>query len=324
MKRRTFMLATAAGASSLAFPSFAQTAANYPSKPIRLIVGFAAGGATDIVARIVATHLQAELKQSVIVENKPGGGSNIGADQVVRAAPDGYTLLMATIANATNMSIYKNLAYDTQRDLVPVSMIMSAPSVLVVTPSLPVHNLKELIALAKAKPGELAFASSGAGGSPHLAGEMLKLRAGIDMLHVPYKGAAPALNDVVAGFVPVGFKTAMSAIPHIKAGKLRAIAVASSHRLELLPDVPTMAEAGMPDFEVSSWNGVMAPTGTPQAIIDKLAAECSKIAKLPEVQKTFAAQAATAVGNSPEEFKKFIDAEIKKWAEVAKAANISL
>jgi tripartite-type tricarboxylate transporter receptor subunit TctC len=302
--------------------SHAQT--SYPDRPIKLIVPFAAGGPTDMVGRLMAHGMEKELGQNIIVENKPGGGSNIGSELVARAKPDGYTLLLGTIANATNMSIYNNLNYSTERDLVAITQFMSSPSVLVVNPSIPVKNLDELIAYAKANPGKLSFASSGAGGSPHLAGEMLKLRANIDLLHVPYKGASPALNDVLGGNVSMGFMTAAGALPSINAGKLRAIAVAGAQRLPQLPDVPTMQEAGITDFEVSSWNGLFAPAGTPPAILQKLAEAALKVITQPEMQKTFESHASLGVGGTPEQFKQYVHAEIVKWEKVAKAASIKL
>ncbi len=299
-------------------------AANYPSKSVRIVVGFAPGGATDIVARSIAEKLTQSLRQTFVVENRAGAGSNIGAEIVARADADGYTLLLGTIANATNMSIYKALKYDTLRDFAPISQLMSAPSVLVASPSFPANSVKEVVAAAKAKPGTITYASSGAGGSPHLAGAMLELRGGVQMVHVPYKGAAPALTDVVSGTVNVGFKTALSALPSMQAGKLKPLAVAATKRLPQLPNVPTMAEAGFPDFEVSSWNGLLAPAGTPPAIIEKLYRELVKIIALPDIRERFAAQAAEPVGSSPAEFRAYIEREIKRWGEVARAANISL
>jgi tripartite-type tricarboxylate transporter receptor subunit TctC len=305
-------------------PALAQDAAAYPGKPIRILVGFAPGGATDIVARTVAEKLQAAWGQPVVVENRPGAGSNIAAEQAARAEPDGHTLLLGTIANATNMSLYKNLKYDTLRDFAPITQLMSAPSVLVVSPALPVDDLKGLIALAKQRPGTLTYASSGAGGSPHLAGELLELRAGIDMVHVPYKGAAPALADVIGGQVNLGFKTALSALPSMQAGRLKPIAVAANQRLPQIPNVPTMAEAGFPDFEVSSWNGLLAPARTPPAIVAKLHRELVRILQLPDVRERFATQAAEPVGNSPDEFRAYIRSEIDRWGTVARTANIVL
>ncbi len=298
--------------------------AKYPEKPIKIIVGFAAGGPTDIVARLVGNRLEKALGQPVIVENKPGGGSNIASAEAARAKPDGYTLFLGTIANATNMSVYKNLSYDTERDFIPISQLVSSPSVLVVNNDLPVKSLKELIAYAKANPGKLSYASSGAGGSPHLAGEMLKQRAGIDALHVPYKGAAPAMNDVMGGTVSMGFKTASGVTTTIQAGRIRAIAIASNTRLPQLPDVPTLNELGFKDFEVSSWSGLFAPKGTPQAIIDILGKATVDILKNPEVRKQLEGMGAIPIGSTPEEFKKYVRSEIEKWGVVAKAANIQL
>jgi tripartite-type tricarboxylate transporter receptor subunit TctC len=296
----------------------------YPSQPIRLIVSFAAGGPTDIFARLVASKLEKELGQPIIVENKPGGGSNIGSEFVAKAKPDGYTLLVGTVANATNMGIYKNLGYDTARDFAPITQIMSSPSVLVVNNNLPVRSLSELIAYAKARPGKLSYASSGAGGMQHHAGELLKLRTGIDVIHIPYKGAAPALTDVIGGTVDFGFKTASGVMPAILSGKVRPLAVAGSARLAQLPDVPTMAEAGMPDLEADSWNGLFAPAGTPPAIIKRLADATIAILKTPEIKERFAAISATPVGSSPEEFSKYVKAEITKWGMVAKQANVQV
>jgi len=318
-------LAAAAGLALIGRPARAQdAAATYPARPIRILVGFAPGGATDIVARSIAQKLQDAWGQPVTIENKPGAGSNLAAEAVMRAEPDGYTLLLGTIANATNMSLYKNLKYDFVRDFIPITQIMAAPSVLVVSPALPVDDLKGLIALARAKPGTLTYASSGAGGSPHLAGEMLEQRAGIQMVHVPYKGAAPALADVIGGQVNLGFKTALSAIPSMQAGKLKPIAVAANRRLPQIPTVPTMAEAGIADFEVSSWNGLLAPTRTPPAIVAKLHREVVRILALPDVRERFAAQAAEPVGSSPEEFRAYIRSEIDRWAVVSKKANVVL
>ena len=309
---------------ALLFTPFALAQDNYPSRPIKLIVPFPPGGATDIVGRLVAQRLQEALGQPVVVENKAGAGSNIGSEQVAKAAPDGYTLLLGTIANATNMSIYKNMSYDTLRDFAPVTQTMAAPSVLVVTNALPANNLKELIGLAKAQPGKLSFASSGAGGSPHLAGELLKLRAGIDIIHVPYKGAAPALVDVVSGVVSMGFKTALSAIPHMQSGKLKPFAVAATKRLAQIPNVPTMVEAGLPDFEVSSWNGVLAPAKTPPEIIARLNQALVRILATQDVKERFAAQAAEPVGSTPEQFRAYIQSEIDKWAQVVKASGAKI
>jgi tripartite-type tricarboxylate transporter receptor subunit TctC len=295
--------------------------ARYPTKPIKLVVGYTPGGATDIIARTIAAKLQDSLGQTVIVENKPGATSNIASEAVAKAAPDGYTLLMGTIANATNMTIYKTPGYDTLRDFVHITQTMSAPSVLAVHPSVPAKTLRELIALAKAQPGKLTYASSGNGGSPHLAGELLKLRAGIDIVHVPYKGATPGMTDLLGGQVTMSFQTALSAIPHLQSGKLNVIAAAAHRRMTLLPNVPTMAEAGMPDFEVSSWNGLFAPAKTPTDIVARLHQATVKALALPDVREKLAAQGAEAVGQSPEEFRNYIRNEIDKWGRVIRESG---
>ena len=302
--------------------TWAQT--SYPERPIRLIVSFAAGGPTDIFARLVAVRLEKELGQPIIVENKPGGGSNIGSEFVARAKPDGYTLLLGTIANTTNMALYKNLGYDTERDFVHITQIMSSPSILVVNNNIPAKNLAELIAYVQANPGKLSYASSGAGGLQHHAGELLKLRANLDMLHIPYKGAAPALTDVVGGNVAMGFKTASGVMPTILNGRVRAIAVAGRQRLAQLPDLPTMIEAGMPDFEADSWNGLFAPAGTPPDIIAKLAKATIAILKSAEIAEKFATISATPVGSTPEQFKRYVHEEIVKWGQVAKQAGVKI
>ncbi len=288
----------------------------YPIKPIRILVGYAPGGATDIVARSVAIKMQETLGQPVIVENRAGASSNIASEFVARSSPDGYTLLLGTIANATNMTAYKNMGYDTLRDFVHITQFMTAPSVLTTHPAVPAKNLKELIAVAKQNPGKLAFSSSGNGGSPHLAGEMLKMRANIDLIHVPYKGAAPAIADLLGGQVQMSFQTALSAIPHLKSGKLNVIAVASKKRMGTLPNVPTMAEAGLPDFEVSSWNGLFAPAKTPPHIVAALYSAASKALKTQDIIEKMEAQGAEPVGSNPEEFRAFVKAEIDKWEQV--------
>ncbi len=288
----------------------------YPIKPIRLIVGYAPGGATDIVARSIAAKMQETLGQTIIVENKAGAGSNIASEFVARSTPDGYTLLLGTVANATNMSAYKNLGYDTMRDFVHITQTMTAPSVLAIHPSLPARNLVEFISLAKQTPGRIAFSSSGNGGSPHLAGELLKMRAGLDLIHVPYKGAAPALNDLLSGQVQMSFQTALSAIPHLKGGKLQVLGVASKKRMNSMPNVPTMAEAGLPDFEVSSWNGLFAPAKTPAPIVAALYHATIKALNSQDIRDKMDAQGAEPVGSSPEEFRLFIKNEIDKWEQV--------
>lgn len=297
---------------------------DYPNKPIRLIVSFAAGGPTDIFARLIASKLSDKLGQPMIVENRPGGGSNIGSALVARADPDGYTLLIGTTANTTSMGTYANPGYDTVKDFEHITQIMSSPSVLVVSNNLPVNTLAELIAYAKKNPGKLTYASSGAGGMQHHAGEMLKLRAGIDAVHIPYKGAAPARTDVISGRVDMGFKTGAGVMPSILGGQLRPIAVAGSSRLAQLPDTPTMAEAGMPGLEADSWNGLFAPAGTPPEIINKLAHATIEILKTPEIAERFAVISSVPVGSSPAEFSAYVASEVKKWGAVAKEANVKI
>ena len=316
------LLAAVAAAPALAQSPAAAPA--YPTQPIRLLVGYAPGGPTDIIARLVATRLQEVLGQTVVVENKAGASSNIASEEVARAKPDGHTLLLGTIANATNMTFYKKMNYDTLRSFAPITQLVASPSVLMVNATLPVRNVSELIALGKAKPGTLSFASSGNGGSPHLGGELLKMRTGVDMIHVPYKGTAPAMNALLSGEVSMSFVTSLSAIPQAKNPKLRALAVAGTQRLPQLPDVPTLIESGLAGFEVSSWSGLMAPAGTPPAIIARLNAETTKILALPEVRATLLAQAALPVGSTPDQFRSYIAEEIDRWGKVIKLTGATL
>lgn len=300
---------------SVAGGAFAQT---YPTKPIRLIVAFPPGGATDITARTIGHKLSESLGQPVVIDNRPGAGSNIGTEIAAKASPDGYTLFMCTIANSINHTLYKNLPFDLVKDFAPVTQATSVTSFLVVHPSLPVKSVKELIELAKSKPGQLNYASSGIGTSPHLAAEMFKTMAGVDMLHIPYKGTAPELTDLLAGVVKIAFETTPAVLPRVKAGKLRALAVNSAKRTPLLPDVPTMSESGLPGFEVTSWNGVLVPAGTPKEIITQLHSEIVKVLQMPDVKERLSSLGADPVGNTPEQFATFIQAEIKKWAKVIK------
>lgn len=304
--------------------ALADDAANYPSKPISFVIGYPPGGASDIMSRLIGAKLHEKLGQSVVVENRPGAGGNIATNYVNREPADGYTLLLGTIAHATNMSVYKAPGYDTRRDFIPVIQFMKAPSLLVVRADAPYGNLEQLLAAARAEPGKLSFASTGAGGSPHLAGELLKLRTGIDILHVPYKGAGPVLNDLIGGYVTMSFMTIPGALQQIHAGKLKPIAIASQQRSAELPNVPTMAEAGVPDFEVNSWNGLFVRKNTPPAIVEKLNRSINTILTSPEVKKQIETEGAIPVGGTEAEFGDYVDAEIKKWAEVAKAANIQL
>lgn len=301
--------------------SFAQDT-SYPSKPIRMIVPFAPGGATDTIARLIGAKLQESLGQPVLVENKPGAGTNIGVAAVANAAPDGHTLLMGTPSIPVNPALYSQLPYNWQRDLQPVSMVGFVPNLLVVHPSQPVNSVKDLIAHAKANPGKLNFGSSSVGGAIHLSGELFNSMAGVVMVHVPYKGSAPAMTDLLAGRIALMFDNLPSAMPHAKAGKLRALAVTSSKRSALFPEVPTVAEAGLPGFEVLSWNGVFVPAGTPRDIVMKLQAGIRKAVAQPDVQQRFAEQGIEAGGNTPEEFGAFLKAEADKWQPLVRRLGL--
>jgi len=294
----------------------------YPAKPIRLVVPFPAGGTTDILARAVGQKLTEAWGQPVVVDNRPGAGGNIGAELVAKAASDGYTLLMGTVGtHAINASLYAKMPYDHIKDFAPVILVAGVPNVLVVNPAVPVNSVQELIAYAKANPGRLNFASSGSGTSIHLSGELFKVMAGVQMTHIPYKGSAPALQDLIGGQVQLMFDNLPSALPQIKGGKLRALAVTSAARAAALPDVPTVAEAGLPGFEASSWFGVLAPAGTPVAIIARLNAEIAKWLASPEAREKLASQGANAAGGSPEDFAKHIAAETAKWQKVVKESG---
>jgi tripartite-type tricarboxylate transporter receptor subunit TctC len=317
---RLGLLALATGA--LAVPGTA--AAAYPDKPIRLIVPFPPGGATDVIGRVMAMRLTTALGQSVIVDNRGGASGNIGADAVAKAAPDGYTLLLGAVtSHSINATLEKaTIKYNFEKDLVPVAIVGSVPLVFVVHPSVPVKTLKELIAYAKSKPGELSFASSGAGGPQRLAGEMFKRSAGVDMMHVPYKGSGPAMTDLIGGQVLTMVETVPAALPHIKAGKLRPLAVTTAQRISMLPDVPTAGEAGLPGFEVGSLFGILAPAGTPREIVARLNTEVLKLLALPEVKEQLLAQGAYAMSTTPEQAAARIHQEVEMWAGVIREANV--
>jgi len=298
-------------------------AQGYPAKPVRMIVAYPPGGGTDIVGRVVAQKLGESLGQSVVVENRGGASGNIGTELAARAAPDGYTILMGNVApNAINVSLFKNLPFDPVADFVPVSLVASTPNILVVHPSTPARTVKEVIALAKAKPGTLNFASAGVGSSSHLAGELFRILAGADIVHVPYKGAGPAMVDVLSGQVQLYFATMPAAMPHVKSGKLAPVAVTSSRRSQALPDLPTTAEAGVPGYEASTWYGVLAPAHTPAAVIARLHENIVRILAVSETRARLADQGFEPVGSSPEEFGAYIKSEIAKWEKVIGDAGI--
>lgn len=296
----------------------------FPSKPIHLVVGYAAGGSTDVVARIVGQQLSEVLGQPVVIENRPGAGGSIASAQVARSAPDGHTIFMSTIANTINTSLYPKLPFDFATDLAPISLVATVPNVLVVNPQVPAANLKEFIALAKSKPGQINFASSGAGSSIHLSGELFNMVAQVQLVHVPYKGSAPAVVDLISGQVQSMFDNLSSSLPYIKAGKLRALAVTSAHRSAAAPDIPTMAEAGLPGCEVTSWFALVAPAKTPQAIVARLNAELGRILAEPRVKARLAELGADAAPSTPEELAELIASETKKWAGVIKASGASI
>jgi tripartite-type tricarboxylate transporter receptor subunit TctC len=300
-------------------------AQQYPTKAVRLIVGFPAGGTSDIMARLTGQKLSEAWGQTFIIDNRPGAGGNIGTELVAKAAPDGYTLLVSPGSTLTsNPAVYSKVPFDTVRDFAPVTMIAGVPNALVVHPSVPANNVKALIALAKSRPGQLAYASTGAGQSTHLSAELLKTSAGINLIHVPYKGSAPALTDIVAGQVSVMFDNMPSVLPFIKSGRLKPLAVSSAARSRALPDVPTVAESALPGFDVTVWFGVLAPAATSRDIVNRLNAEIVKAIKTPDMRERFAQQGADAIGNTPEDFAAVIKRDLAKWAKVVKDANIKL
>ncbi|MDB5802879.1 MAG: Tripartite tricarboxylate transporter family receptor [Betaproteobacteria bacterium] len=319
MMKRLIAAAVCAGLAS----TCAQAQEKYPSRQIRLLVGYAPGGATDLMARALADQLSRSLGQTVLVDNRPGATSNIASEIAAKSAPDGYTLLMGTIANATSMTGFKHLGYDTMRDFTQITQTMTAPSVLSTAPSFPAKNLRELLALAKARPGIYSFASTGIGSSPHLAGELLKMRTGIDIIHVPYKGGSPAMTDLLGGQVTMSFMTAVSALPYLQSGKLGVIGVAAHKRMSQLPNVPTIEEGGVPDFEVSSWNGLFAPAKTPAPIVEKLWEASVAALKSPQVREKIEGEGGEPGGQTPAQFRAYVQAEIEKWGKVIKAANVS-
>jgi tripartite-type tricarboxylate transporter receptor subunit TctC len=300
-------------------------AAEYPTRPVTLVVAFTPGGPSDVIARILGKQLHEMLGQPFVIENRPGAGGNIAAEAVANAAPDGYTLLMGNNSIlATNASLYKKLAYDPERDFIPISLIGSQANILVVNPSVPVKSMAELIALAKAKPRELNFASSGHGAAAHLAGELFRTEAKVDIVHVAYKGAAPALQDVVAGHVQMMFATAASVVGLIRDGKVRPLAVTTPKRTALLPDVPTVAELGIPGFDATTWHGLVAPAGTSKEIIGALHHAMVTTLNDPAVRKALMDLGVDIVGSTPKEFESYIQAEIPKWAAVVKASGAGL
>jgi tripartite-type tricarboxylate transporter receptor subunit TctC len=316
LTRRDFLGATAAGLVVAGMGGAASAQSAYPAKPIRLIVPYPPGGSTDIAARVVGEQISQSLGQRFVVDNRPGAGGNIGMQLAATSDPDGYTVVVGTTAHAINMTLFKDLSYDTVKDFQPIALLTEVPLILVVNPAVKAQTVEELIALAKQEPGSLDVASSGNGQSTHLAAELFNAMAGVKMTHVPYKGSAPAITDVVAGHVQLMFDTVMSALPHVQAGKLRALAVTSAKRAPVVPDVPTIAEAALPGYEAIAWNGLFAPKGTPRAIIDQLNAETVKAVQSDKVKEQFASMGATARPTTPDEFASYVRNEVTKWAKV--------
>jgi tripartite-type tricarboxylate transporter receptor subunit TctC len=311
---------TAAAAALLVFlvPALAQ---DYPNRPVRLVVPFPPGGINDIVARVVAQHLGERLGKQVIVDNRGGAGGIVGSEIVANAPKDGHTLLIVSLASAVNPWLY-TLPYDPLKSFAPVAMLVAAPNVVTVNPGLPVHSIKEFVALAKSKPGELQYASSGVGTFLHLAGELFKIEAGVDILHIPFRGAGPALIDVVGGHTNAAFGSVTSSIGHIRAGKLRPLGVGSTKRSPTLPDVPTVIEAGVPGYEAANWIGIVATAGTPQPIVALLHKQITAVLESPEVQKVFASEGADIVHMGTAEFGAYMASETVKWGRVVKQSGI--
>ncbi|WP_454753843.1 tripartite tricarboxylate transporter substrate binding protein [Cupriavidus necator] len=299
--------------------------AAFPDKPIRMVVPFAPGGGTDLVARAMGITMGADLGQPVIVDNKPGGSTIIGTDAVAKSAPDGYTLVMATMAHAVNPSLHKKLPFDTEKAFAPVMLVGRSPNVLVVKPDSPIKTVQDLIAAAKAKPGKLNYASQGAGTSAHLAGELFKSMAKVDMNHVPYRGAGPAITDLLGGQVDVMFATAAAVAPHLESGKLRAVAVTTAQRSQApaLSKVPTIAESGVPNYAADSWYGLFVPAGTPSAVITRLNAAAKKAVHTDAFRKRAEQEGLAISGGTPDEFGRYVKAESQRWSKVIKDANIT-
>ena len=329
MNIATASLALSAFVLALVTPGIASagtsdSASPFPMRPIRFVVPFPPGGATDIVARLIGERLTASLGQQVIIDNRAGASGSIGAEIVARGAPDGHTLLMATTGvMAVNQGLFKNLPYDPERDFAPVMLTTVLPLILIVPSSFPAHSVKEIIALAKAKPGQLSFASSGAGATTHVAGELFKSMARVDLLHVPYKGGGQLMNDLVAGQVSMSFFQIPGAVQHVKSGRLRALAISTSKRSSLMPELPTIAEAGVPGYEAIAWSGVVVAARTPRPIIERLNAELTRALEAPEIRRRFTELGAEAATGTPGAFGDYIRAERKKWSTLVRSAKIS-
>lgn len=322
MRHVLFALPLIAGVAwSSAPPADAQPAASYPNKPLRFVVPFPPGGGTDLIARTIGQRLTELWGQAVVIDNRPGAGTNIGTELVAKSPPDGYTLLLASFGHGANISLYRNLPFHPLTSFEMVTLVVTSPNLLVVHPSVPARSVKELIALAKASPGKLNYASFGGGTSAHLAGELFKILAGVDLVHVPYKGSSPALAATIGGEVQLLFSTILSGLRQVEAGKLRGLAVTSARRLQALPNIPTVAET-IPGFESGPWYGVMVAARTPRAIVEKLNQGIVAILRRPDVKETFTREGAEVHGSTPEELRSFVKAQIERWAKVVKEAKI--
>lgn len=297
-------------------------AQDYPLKPVRLIVPFAPGGGTDLSARIIAQKLGESFGANFVVDNRPGAAGIVGTEMLARSKPDGYVLVVVSSSHAINPAMYPKLPYDTARDFAPVSLLLSGPALLVVHPSLPAKNARELIALAKSRPGLLTFASAGHGTPPHMGGELFKALAGIDITHIPYKGNGPAYTDLMAGQVSIMFPNIATAMPYAKTGRMRALGVGGRQRSAIAPEIPTIAESGLPGYEMSSWFGLLAPAGTPAPIVTRLQQEIARIFKQADVREKLLAQGVEPVGGTPQEFAAFLNAETAQWTKVIRASGL--
>jgi len=320
-----FTVCALAAPGAVAADPVTEAAGSYPSKLVRMVVGFTAGGAADVQARVAAQALSESVGQQVLVDNRPGQDAILGTNYVAKAAPDGYTIAYVTAGFVTSSILHaKTLPYDTQRDFAPVSVTASGALLLVVNPALPVHNVKELVALAKKRPDQLNFASAGSGGTMHLAGELLKTVANIRMVHVPYKGGGQAMTDVVSGQIEVSFVGAPAAMPHIQSGRLRLLAVSTRKRSAAMPDVPSVAEQGYPEYEFDAWYGVLAPKGTPPAIVSRLSGEIAKVVRTQKVREAFLRLGIESAGSTPEEFRTLISKEIARWTPIMNKAGLKV
>ena len=299
-------------------------AQTYPTRQVRIVVPFPPGGTSDILARTIGARLSAPLGQPVVIENRPGAGGNIAADHVAKSAPDGYTLIMGTSSLAISQSLYKKLTYDLVQDFAPITQAVNYTNLLVVHPSAGVKSVDELLKLARAKPGSLSYGTAGNGTPPHMTGELFKAYTSVNIVHIPYKGGAPAIADLIAGQIPMMFDNVPPLLPHVRAGKIQALAVTSLARIAVLPDVPTLHELGLKDFDAVGWNGLLAPAGTPRDIVARLNTEVVRVLRIPEVRDQLTSQGADIVGNSPEQFAAWIRAEVRKWAEVVKVSGAKI